>query len=81
MAIQPVKQLFAVRGDMIHLRIMDMGVDKAGDDKAGQMVDRDARIAGCQTCIVATRDDEAVLHNEQPIWFISNGVRMTIRIA
>ena len=34
MAIEPLHELLAVRGDALDLRIMDMGVDEAGDDQA-----------------------------------------------
>ena len=41
MAFEPLHELLAVRGDALDLRIMDMGIDEAGDDQAVQPFGRD----------------------------------------
>ena len=43
MAFEPLHELLAVRGDALDLRIMDMGVDEAGDDQAVELLDRRRR--------------------------------------
>ena len=67
MAFEPLHELFAVRGDALDLRIMDMGIDEAGDDQAVQPLDLGLGERLGEIGIAAAGEDEAVLDDEQAV--------------
>ncbi len=66
-ALQPIEQLFAVAGDMVHLRIVNVGIDKARHNQPGQMFDRHLRKLRGQIGIGPARHDSAVFDHQQTI--------------
>ncbi len=71
-AFEPFEQLAAISGDAVRLGIMDMRVDEAGHNQARQAVDRHARKARRKIGMIAERDDQAVLDDEQPIGMVAD---------
>ena len=67
MAFEPLHELLAVRGDALDLRIMDMGVDEAGDDQAVEPFDVGLGERPGEVGMRAAGEDEAVLHHEQAV--------------
>ncbi len=75
MALEPLQQLPAVRGDAGDLRIMDVRVDEAGDDQAVQSLDRHAGEAPRQIGMRSHRDDQPVLDHQQPVGIVAHRLR------
>ena len=67
MAFEPLHELLAVRGDALDLRIMDMGVDEAGDDQAVERLDLGLGERLGELGMRAAGEDEAVLDHEQAV--------------
>ena len=67
MAFEPLHELLAVRGDALDLRIMDMGVDEAGDDQAVERLDFGLGERLGELGMRAAGEDEAVLDHEQAV--------------
>ena len=73
--VEPFEQPVAMRGNAVGLRVMDMRVDKAGDDQLARPV-RHRRVgeAGCECGMVAERDDDAIVDHQQSIGMVMDGV-------
>ncbi len=78
---QPVEELFAISRDAVHLRVVDMRIDEAGHDQAGQMFDRHIGEAGREIGIGAARDDDAVFDDQQTVGVVADGLRIDDRVA
>ena len=67
MALEPLHELLAVRGDALDLRIMDVGVDEARDDQPGERLDVRLGEPLRELGMRAAGEDEAVLDDEQAV--------------
>ncbi|MNP28141.1 hypothetical protein D3C76_1210910 [compost metagenome] len=73
--VQPVQQLLAVGGDHAGLRVVDVGVDEAGDDqRVAVFDDLHAAYARQQVAGMADVDDLAVFHDQQAVFEVFVGV-------
>ena len=79
-ALQPFEQLLAMRGDPVDLWVMNVRIDEAGDDQAGQSLDGDvAGQRGGEGVVRSARDDDAVLDQHQSIGLVPHRVSAGLR--